>query len=203
MAIRNNDLPASLPSSVSYSLCADDLAIWPFFLSVSTALEATPGALFRLKRWSEYWCLPLNPSKCEASFSVDPHQANLQPNLLFFNSRLRFNSTPALLGVTFDHSLSFFKHVSSLKAKFFARFKALRYIFASSLGLFKESPFLLYKTFLRLLLTYASPRWFPFLRVTNIIKLERLNWAASCAITGCLSFSPIPFLLSGASLPLL
>ena len=78
-----NDLPVSLPSCVSCSLYTDDLAIWSSSPSVSTAVEATQGALFRLKRWSEYWCLPLNPSKCEASFfSVDPHQANLQPNFL-------------------------------------------------------------------------------------------------------------------------
>ena len=37
---------------------------------------------------------PLNPSKCEASFSVDPHQANLHPNLLLLGSRLHFNPTP-------------------------------------------------------------------------------------------------------------
>ena len=104
-----NDLPASLPSSVSCSLYADDLAIWSSSPSVPTAVEATQGALFRLERWSEFWCLPLNPSKCEASFfSVDPHQANLQPNLLLLGSRLRFNPTPTFLGVTFDRTLSFF-----------------------------------------------------------------------------------------------
>ena len=91
-----NDLPASLPSSVSCSLYADDLAIW-FSFSVPTAVEATQGALFRLERWSEYWCFPLNPSKCEASFfSVDPYQANLQPNFLLLGSRLRFNPNPNL-----------------------------------------------------------------------------------------------------------
>ena len=63
-----NDLPASLSSSVSCSLYADDLAIWSSSPSVPTALEATQGALFRLERSSEYWCLPLNLSKCEASF---------------------------------------------------------------------------------------------------------------------------------------
>ena len=50
-----NDLPASLPSSVSCSLYADDLAIWSSSPSVPTAVEATQGALFRL----EHWCLPL------------------------------------------------------------------------------------------------------------------------------------------------
>ena len=49
-----NDLPASLPSSVSWSLYADDLTIWSSFPSVPTAMEATQGALIRLERWSEY-----------------------------------------------------------------------------------------------------------------------------------------------------
>ena len=197
-----NDLPASLPSSVSCSLYADDLAIWSSSPSVPTALKAAQGALFGLERWSEYWCLPLNPSKCEASFfSVDPHQAHLHPNLLLLGSRLRFNPTPTFLGVTFDRTLSFSKHVSSLKAKFFPRLKALRCICASSWGPSKESLSALYKSFIRPLLTYASPGWFPFLSVSNFTKLERLHQAASRAITGCLSSSPISLLLTEACLP--
>ena len=196
-----NDLPASLPSSISCSFYADDLAIWSSSPSVPTAVEATQEALFRLERCSEYWCLPLNPSKCEASFfSVDPHQANPQPNLLL-GSRFRFNSTPTFLGVTFDRTLSFSNHVSSLKARFFPRLKALRCISAFSWGPSKESLSLLYKSFLRSLLTYASPGWFPFLSAANLTKLERLHRAASRAITGCLSSSPIPLVLSEASLP--
>ena len=153
-----NDVPASLPFPVSCSLYADDLAVWSSSPSVPTAVEATQGALIRLEHWSEYWCLPLNPSKCEASFfSVDPHQANLQPNILLLGSRLRFNPTPTFLGVTFDRTLSFTKHVSSLKAKFFPRLKALRCISASSWGPSKESLSVLYKSFIRPLLTYASP----------------------------------------------
>ena len=186
---------------LSAALYADDLAIWSSSPSVPTAVEATQGALFRLERWSKYWCLPLNPTKCEASFfSVDLHQANLQPNLLLLGSRLRFNPTTTFLGVTSDRTLSFSKHVSSLKAKFFPRLKALRCISVSSWGPSKESLSLLYKSFLRPLLTYASPGWFPFLSVTNITKLKRLHRATSHAITGCLSSSTIPLLLSEASL---
>ena len=188
-----------LPSAGLY---ADDLAICSSSPSVPTAVEPTQGALFRLERWSEYWCLPLKPSKCEASFfSVDPHQANLQPNLLLLGSRLRCNPIPTFLGVTFNRTLSFSKHVSSLKAKFFPRLKALRCISASSWGPSKESLSVLYKSFLRSLLTYASPGWFPFISATNFTKLERLHRAASRAITGCLSSSPIPLLLTEASLP--
>ena len=190
-----------LSSSVSCSLCNDDLAIWSSSPSVPTAVEASQRALFRLERWSEYWRLPLNPSKCEASFfSVDPHQANFQPNFLLLGSHLRFNPTPTFLGITFDRTLSFSRHVSSLKAKFFPRLNALRCICASSWGPSKESLSVLYKSFLRSLLTYASLGWFPFLSTTNFTKLERLHRTASRAITGCLSSSPIPLLLSEASL---
>ena len=72
---------------------------------------------------------------------------------------------------------------------------------ASSKDPSKESLSVLYKSLLRRLLSYASPKWFPFLSVTNFAKLERLHRAASRAITGCLSSSPIPLLLTEASLP--
>ena len=196
-----NDLPTSLSSSVSCCLYANDLANWSSSLSVPTAVEATQGALFRLERWSEYWCLPLNPSKCKASFfSVDPHQANLQPNLLLLGFRLRFNPTPTFLGVTFDRTLSFSKLASLLKAKFFPRLQALRCISAFSWGASKELISLWCKAFLCSLLTYALPGWFPFFSVTNITKLERLHRAASRAITSCLLSSPIPLFLSESSL---
>ena len=158
------NLPASLPSFVSCCLYADNLAIWSYSSpSVPTAVKATQGALFRVERCSEYWCLPLNTNKCEAFFfSVDPHQANLQPNLLLLGSRLSFNPTSTFLGVTFDRTLSFSKHISSLKAKFFPRLNALHCISASSWGPSKESLFLLHKSFLRPLLTYVHPDDFLF-----------------------------------------
>ena len=58
-----------------------------------------------------------------------------------FNFSLRFNPTPTFLGVIFDHTVFFSKHVSLLKAKFFPRLKVLCCIFAFSWGLSKESLF--------------------------------------------------------------
>ena len=86
-------------------------------------------------------------------------------------------------------------------AKFFPHLKTLGCISASSWGHSKEFLSLLYKSFLRSLLTYASPGWFPFLSATKLTKLERLHRAASRTITGCLSSSPNQLLLSEASLP--
>ena len=87
-----NDLAASLPSSVSCSLYANNLVIWSSSPSVPTAVEATQRPLFQLECLSEYLCLPLISSKCEAPFFLSD-QANLQLHLLIFNSRLCFNPT--------------------------------------------------------------------------------------------------------------
>ena len=106
------------------------LTIWSSSPSVPIAVETTQGALIRLERWSEYWCLPVNMNKCEASFfSVDSHQANPQPNF--------FYSTPASISIPlqlFLGSLSTTlspKHVSSLKAKFLFGPKVIPCISAS------------------------------------------------------------------------
>ena len=83
-----SDLPASLPSSISCFLYADDLAIWSSCPFVLIVVDTTQEPLIPL----ECWCLSLNPSKCEASlFSVDSHQDNLQLYFFLFNSRLCFN----------------------------------------------------------------------------------------------------------------
>ena len=114
--------------------------------------------------------------------------------------QLPLQSHSNFLGVTFDHTLSFSKHVSSLKAKFFLRFKVLRCIFAYSWGLSKRSLFLL-KAVLPLLLTYTSTGWFPFRSATNVTKLEGFHQATNRAITSCLPLSPMQLLFSEASLP--
>ena len=116
-----NDLPASLPSSISCSLYTDDPALWPSYPSMPVAVEATQEALIRLDCWSHYCCFPLNPSKREVSiFSMDRHQANFQLHpLLVISPPPSVSIPPIFHGVTFDCSHSFSKHVSSLKAKFF------------------------------------------------------------------------------------
>ena len=71
-----NDLPFSLPSSVSCSLYANDLAILPSSPSILNPVEATREALFRLECWSKHWCFPLNPSKCEGSYFLSKYPLN-------------------------------------------------------------------------------------------------------------------------------
>ena len=69
------------------------------------------------------------------------------------------------------------------------------------LGSHKRILSLLYKAFVRPVLTYASPRWFPFLCNTATNHLEVLHRAACRVITGCLSSTHFSLLLVEAQLP--
>ena len=189
-----DDITKDLPRGAHASLYADDLAIWSSSPDPLKASSIVHSSLNVLETWSNLWRLPLNPKKYESSFfSADPHQATFQPSLNLLGIPLLFNPTLKFLGVTFDWTLSFGAHVQSLCSKFYPRHKALLSIATASWGPTKESLSLLYKAFVRPVLTYASPGWFPFLCNTATNYLEVLHRAACRVITGYLSSTPPPY----------
>ena len=152
--------------------------------------------------WSNLWRLSLNPKKCEPSFFFTvTHQATFQPLLNLLGIPLSFNTTPKFLGITFDRTLFVEAHVQPLCSKFYPSHKAIHSIATASRGPMKESLSLLYKAFMRPVLTYASPGWFPFPCDTATNHLEVLHRAACRVITGCLSSTPSSLLLLEAQLP--
>ena len=191
-----------LPRGAHASQYADDLAIWSSSPGPLKAFSVVQSSLNVLETWSNLWRLPLNPKKCESSFFfTDPHQTTFQPLLNLLGIPLLFNPTPKILVVTFDRTLSFGAHVQSLFSKFYSRHKALRSIATASWGPTKESLSLLYKVFVRPVLTYTSPGWFPYLCNNATNHLEVLERAACRVITGCLSSTPSSLLLLEAQLP--
>ena len=155
---------------------------WSAGLSIGVFLSIRAKVGFFSSQW-----IPTKLTSSPTSSYSAPASASI-PLQLFLGS-----PTTALF--------SFSKHVSSLKAKFFPRLKALRCIYASSFGPSKEPLSLLYKAFLRPLLTYASFRW--FLMRYQFYQIGTPPPSGQCAITGCLSSSLIPLLLFEASLTLL
>ena len=152
--------------------------------------------------WSSKWRLPLNPLKCKTSFfSLNPSNHVYNPLLCILNTPLKFNPHPTFLGVTFHRTLSFKHQVLCLRKKFHSRFRTFRSIASASWGPSKESLCTLYKAFIRPILTYASPAWFPFSSPTHITSVKRMRRSSCRVITGCLSSTPIPLLHIEALLP--
>ena len=130
-----------------------------------------------------------------------PLPISIQPSLHILNTPLKFNPHPTFPGVTFDRTLSFKYHVLFLRKKFHSRFRAFHSIASASWGPSKEFLCTLYKAFIRPILTYASPGWFPFSSPTHITSVERMHRSSCRVITGCLSSTPIPLLHIEALLP--
>ena len=180
-----------LPRGAHASLCADDLVVWSSSPDPIGASSVVRSSLTVLETWSVLWRLPHGPGGCGSSFfSVDPHRATFQPRLNLLGFPLLFGPTPEFLGVAFGRTLSFGARVRSLCSRFYPRHRALRSVATASWGSTGESLSLLYKAFVRLVLTYASPGWFPFLCNTATNHLEVLHRAACRVITGCLSSTP-------------
>ena len=110
--------------------------------------------LRHLKKQSFYHCC-----KCCLCKAYSPNI--FQTHLVYFTW---INPTPTFLGVIFDRTLFFSKHVSSLKANFFPRLKALCCLSASSWGPSKDSFSVLYKAFLR------APCHIYFTRMVSFLK---------------------------------
>ena len=134
-----NDHPTSLPSSVN---CFFTLIIWPF----------GPPPHRSPLQWRPHKELCFDWSASRSTGVLLSVRANVRPPSSQWIPTKLISSptfcylTPAsvsiplqpFLGITFDRTLFFSKHVSSLKAKFFPRLKALRCICASSWGPSKE-----------------------------------------------------------------
>ena len=184
-----DDITKDLLRGAHASLYADDLAIWSSSPDPLKASSVVQSSLAVLETWSNLWRLHSIQRSVSRPFSLQiPIKPLLNPDWTSWLPLL-FNPTPKFLGVTFDRTLSFGAHVQSLCSKFYPRHKALRSIATASWGPTKESLSLLYKAFVRSVLTYASPGWFPFLCNTATNHLEVLHRAGSLLVA---SFPPPP-----------
>ena len=165
-----NKFPASVPSCVSCSLYVYDLVLGP------------PAPRFLLG-WRPHKELCFDWSAGLSTGVFLSIRANVRPPfksiLIKLNSSpTSFYSTPAFVSISLQLFLGspstalfpFLHLYLRRRPSPFSRLKALRCISASSWGPSEEFFSLLYKSFLRPLLTYASPGWFPFLSIINITK---------------------------------
>ena len=134
------------------------------------------------------------------SYSVELNQANFQPHLLIFNSLSVSIPFQLFLGSLLTAVYPFFCRCIFAYGQVFPHLKFLRCISTFTRKFSKEFLFLQKDFFSSFF--YASPRWLPFLSVTNDINLERLYGADSRAMIECFWSSPISLLLFEASLPL-
>lgn len=157
---------------VQHLLYADDLKIFTVVNDSSDCLSLQ-AALSEVHKWCSANHLCLNVSKCNVvSFSLK-HANNIVKYDYTINEVPVPRSTSFRdLGVVFDEKLSFVTHIQDLTNRCF---RSLGFILRNSKDFIDISLcILLYKTFVRSKLEYASIAWSPYYAV-HIDALERIQ----------------------------
>ena len=122
--------------------------------------------------------------------TTDRHLSNHQPHLTLNNSPIPTNKSPKILGITFDTHLTFTKHIQNITASANKKLNILKIITSSNIDHNKQLSITTYKQFIRPVLNYASPVWYPSLSKKNINTLQTTQNKALRNITGCTSTTP-------------
>jgi len=127
-----SDLPTTISRKYAY---ADDLAI----MHGDGDWQAVEGALTKdmatLGEYLQTWKLKLSTTKTvSAVFHLNNKEAKRELKVNFNNKALPFCSEPKYLGVTLDRSLTYRRHLESLRKKLTSRVALLRRLAGSGWG---------------------------------------------------------------------
>uniref|UniRef100_A0A1Y1KUU7 Reverse transcriptase domain-containing protein n=1 Tax=Photinus pyralis TaxID=7054 RepID=A0A1Y1KUU7_PHOPY len=173
-----NDAPK--PPNVNYALYADDLLIYGNHRGREVAIRKIQAAIRELLLWTDRWRLKFNPQKTQAIiFGNRPH--NRLPKIRISGHDVDWQPHITYLGVTLDRRLTFNKHVeTTINKSHNARMALYPLLAAEALPL--NTKIMLYKSYIRPILTYASAGWMTYVSDTNVRKLETAQTKAQRTI---------------------
>ena len=164
-----NDLPSVTHNKVA--LFADDSKLYGTVTEAEDR-ESLQRDLDELGEWSAKWLLPFNEDKCS---DIHYGKRNAQHNYTLNGKEIEKSTEEKDLGVLFDSSLEFERHITSVTKKANSRLGIVRRGFRS----LSEKPFCrLYKSLVRPLVEYANTVAHPVYKREED-KLERVQRRAS------------------------
>ena len=114
-----NDLATTLNNDAVIALFADDVSILTTARKKEAAKVTTQSVVSSVVTWSQEWKLNLNTDVCP--FSTWFNDSSWNPTIFIGNQRIRVNTTPRLLGVILDRSLTFNAHMKKLTTSLASR----------------------------------------------------------------------------------
>lgn len=188
-----NDLFDTLQSGISYSLFADDCAIWCTDKYSQHSIPRLQNALNALDEWSKRNGCIFSPNK-SAVVVFTKHTRMPQPTDLFISGNVipRFNSFK-FLGIVLDSRLSMTKHIQHIKVKCSKRLNLFRCIAGTDFGADRATLLQLYKSLVLPIIEYGSAVYAGGSENT-LKRLEVIQNTFIRIATGAMKTSPIPSL---------
>ena len=174
----------------------NDSVIAQLFLTTAHKREDAEAAAQSVVRsvvtWSQEWKLNLNAEKSEVCpFSTWSNDSSWNPTIFIGNQKVRVNTTPRLLGVILDRSLTFNAHLKKLTTSLASSIRIIRATAHTSWGWRRSTLKMAFHALVRSKLDYAVPAWQPWLSDTNLSNLDRLQNHSLRLITGQLISTPL------------
>ena len=188
-----NDIFDTIPSGISYSLFADDCAIWCSDKDSEHSIPRLQRALYHLDNWSSKNGCIFSPTKSAVMIFTKNTRMNNVSDLYISNRVIPRVTSFKFLGVVLDQRLSMAKHVQHVKAKCARRLNLFRCIAGTDFGSDRQTLLRLYKALVLPIIEYGSPIYAG--GNENVLKkLDVIQNAFLRLATGAMKTSPIPSL---------
>ena len=151
-----NNIPTPQDHRVINSIYADDTAILATSKSPQITNQLLETQTENITKYYQTWGLKINPDKTEAVMFTT-RRIN-RPTFKILNQNIEYKNELKYLGVTLDKRLTFRSHISQAIGKATGRIKNM-YPLLKDANLLPKTKILLYKSYIRPILTYAAPVW--------------------------------------------
>lgn len=166
------DIPKHNKTKIA--LFADDTAIYAHSSSAEDANRELKNHLEVLINYFDRWKIKLNETKAEQIvFSRRRNEKVILDKLKINNTEIVPKSSVKYLGIELDERLNFHRHIKAQIHKGYAIKKILHPLLCSKSMLNEKNKLLIYKTYIRPVVTYAAPafchlRPFPIRPIQNL-----------------------------------
>ena len=154
------DLP-NLGDKIKVSQFADDLALWatikPKEKTKSTITESLQEGLTILKTWCDKWRIGLNADKTKLIVFSKNKKIKQKINIEINGKKVKEYKEVKFLGVTFDPSLQFEKHMDNIITEIRYKLITLYKIKSNNPGPSTKSLIHLFNTYIRSKMEYGNP----------------------------------------------
>ena len=122
-----NNVATTLNNDAVIALFADDVSILTSARKKEDAEATAQSTVNSILTWSQEWKLNLNAEKKEVCpFSTWSNDSSWNPTIFIGNQKVRVNTTPRLLGVILDRSLTFNAHIKKLTTSLASSIRIIR-----------------------------------------------------------------------------
>ena len=166
-----NDIPKPTDRRVFNSIYADDTAIIATSRSPELLSQLLQEQTSKITNYYREWGLSVNSEKTEAVTFTNRHTPT--PTIRIFGNEITWKSELKYLGVILDSKFTLRNHIKHIRHKAIIRLKLLTPLLKHK-DLTPETKLTIYKSYIRPIMTYASPVWLGAAK-SNKLALETVQ----------------------------